>query len=138
MNERIQALCAYLDASKSVYHAQDLLVKELEKAGYARLSEADSWDLVPGGKYFVTRGGTAVLAFRIPQGSPAGFLMSASHSDRPTFKVKENAELAGTSHGIPSSRPSSNPSCLQADHIPQEANSYENCSDRSNIQENHR
>ena len=65
MNERIQALCAYLNGAKSVYHAQDLLVKELEKAGYVRLSEAEGWELVPGGKYFVTRGGTAVLAFRI-------------------------------------------------------------------------
>ena len=34
------------------------------------------------------------MAFRVPQGSPKGFLMSASHSDRPTFKVKENFELA--------------------------------------------
>jgi len=29
-------------------------------------------------------------------GSPKGFLMSASHSDRPCFKVKENFELSGT------------------------------------------
>ena len=99
MNERIQALCAYLNGAKSVYHAQDLLVKELEKAGYARLSEAEGWELTPGGKYFVTRGGTAVLAFRIPEGCPTGFLMSASHSDRPTFKVKENGELTGTYTG---------------------------------------
>lgn len=48
----------------------------------------------PGGKYFLTRGGSAIVAFRVPEGSPKGFLMSASHSDRPTFKVKENFELA--------------------------------------------
>ena len=95
MNDSIQALCAFLDASHSVYHAAACLANMLEEAGYARLSEADSWELAPGGKYYLVRGGTAVMAFRIPQEEPKGFLMSASHSDRPTFKVKENAELTG-------------------------------------------
>ena len=96
MNEQIKALCDFLDASHSVYHATAYISRELESAGYSRLSEADSWDLLPGGKYYLVRGGTAVMAFRIPQGAPKGFLMSASHSDRPTFKGKENAELCGT------------------------------------------
>ncbi len=95
MDKRITALCDFLNASHSVYHAAAYLVKELEQAGYIRLDEAHAWDLVPGGKYYLTRGGTAVMAFRIPKGSPKGFLMSASHSDRPTFKVKENGELCG-------------------------------------------
>ena len=96
MNDTISALRAFLDGAHSGYHAAALLVKELEEAGYARLSECDAWTLVPGGKYYLTRGGTAVLAFRIPEGKPRGFLLSASHSDRPTFKIKENAELTGT------------------------------------------
>ena len=96
MTEQIKALCDFLNASHSVYHAAAYLANMLDEAGYTRLSEADSWDLVPGGKYYLIRGGTAVMAFRIPAGTPRGFLMSASHSDRPTFKVKENAELSGT------------------------------------------
>ena len=95
MDNRITALCDFLNASKSVYHAQANLTAELEKAGYVRLSEAETWSLIPGGKYYVSRGGTAVLAFRIPQNITGGFLMSASHSDRPTYKVKENGELTG-------------------------------------------
>ena len=96
MDNRIKELAAFLDASVSVYHAAKNVASMLEAAGYTCLSEAQKWTLEPGGKYYLTRGGTAVLAFRIPQGTPAGFLMSASHSDRPTFKVKENGELAGT------------------------------------------
>jgi len=96
MDNRITALCDFLNASRSVYHAQANLVRELEKAGYTRLSEEKAWELTPGGKYFVARGGTAVLAFRVPREISGGFLMSASHSDRPNFKVKENAELVGT------------------------------------------
>ena len=95
MTEQLKALMDFLDASHSVYHAAAYIAGELEAAGYTRLYESAPWDLVPGGKYYLVRGGTAVMAFRIPAGNPKGFLMSASHSDRPTFKVKENAELAG-------------------------------------------
>ncbi len=95
MNEQISALKDFLDASRSVYHAASYLASTLEAAGYTRLSEARQWTLVPGGKYYLIRGGTAVMAFRVPTVTPRGFLLSASHADRPTFKVKENGELAG-------------------------------------------
>ena len=93
--DSISSLRHFLDASHSVFHAVDYLARELEEAGYTRLSEGKGWELVPGGKYYVVRGGAAVLAFRIPQGDIRGFMMSAAHSDRPTFKVKENFESAG-------------------------------------------
>ena len=95
MDSRTSALMAFLDASVSVYHAAAYLAGTLEKNGYVRLSEGEEWQLIPGGKYYLSRGGTAVMAFRIPEVNPKGFLMSASHSDRPTFKVKENPELTG-------------------------------------------
>ena len=95
MDNRIYNLMSFLDASPSVYHAVANLEAELKNAGYSPLLEGDSWNLVPGGKYYLTRGGSAIIAFRIPEGKPTGFMMSASHSDRPTFKVKENGELTG-------------------------------------------
>ena len=96
MDQRIEALCSFLNHSPSVFHAVDYLAAQLEQQGYARLMENQSWELVPGGKSYVNRGGTAVIAFRIPQAAPKGFLMSASHSDRPSFRVKENYEVCGT------------------------------------------
>ena len=96
MDKRTKALMSFLDASHSVYHAAAYLAKELEAAGYTRLLENESWSIVPGGKYYLTRGGAAVIAFRVPEGGVKGFMMSASHCDRPTFKVKENGELTGT------------------------------------------
>ena len=84
----------FLDASHSVYHAVAYLETVLKEAGYTCLREQDAWDLVPGGKYYLTRGGSAVLAFRVPAVDPKGFVISAAHSDRPTFKVKENGEIS--------------------------------------------
>ena len=95
MNKKTQRLMAFLDASPSVYHAAANLAAELDQAGYVCLREADDWDIRPGGKYYLTRGGSAVIAFRIPREGATGFLMSASHSDRPSFKIKENSELTG-------------------------------------------
>ena len=94
MDKRIQELMQFLDGSHSTYHAIAGIVAQLKD--YTCLSESDRWELKPGGKYHVTRGGSAVIAFRIPEGNPKGFLISASHADRPTFKVKENGELTGT------------------------------------------
>ena len=85
----------FLNHSPSRYHAVANLCGELEAAGYTRLSEGETRSLAPGGKYFVTRGGSSLLAFRIPRAYFTGFMISASHSDSPTFRVKENAELNG-------------------------------------------
>ncbi len=95
MDQRTEALMAFLDEAHSVYHAVNKLSVLLESRGYTRLSEAQPWQIVPGGKYYLTRGASAVIAFRVPMETPTGFLMSASHADRPTFKVKENAALVG-------------------------------------------
>ena len=95
MDHRTEKLIAFLDEAVSVYHAAAYLADVLADAGYTCLSEGEDWNLTAGGKYYLVRGGTAVLAFRVPETTPKGFLMSASHSDRPTFKVKENAELTG-------------------------------------------
>ena len=91
----VKDLQSFLDKAHSMYHAVQLLTQELEKAGYCCLKEQDSWSLVPGGKYYLTRGGSALVAFRVPQQTPKGFLMASAHTDRPCFKWKENGELTG-------------------------------------------
>lgn len=95
MNDQISELCAFLDNSPSVFHAVANLEQELKAAGYTRLFENECWQIVAGGKYYLVRGGSAIVAFRIPNEIPKGFMLSASHSDRPTFKIKENGELCG-------------------------------------------
>lgn len=95
MDNTVQKLKEYLDYSPSQYHAVENLKQMLLQAGYMQLNEAEHWELQTGKCYFVIRGGSALIAFRIPKGKPTGFMMSAAHSDRPTFKVKENGELTG-------------------------------------------
>ena len=91
----MKQLQEFLNSAHSTYHAVALLQQKLEQAGYVALPETQQWNIAAGGKYYVVRGGSAIIAFRVPQATPTGFIMSASHSDRPTFKVKENWELSG-------------------------------------------
>lgn len=95
MDNRIKGLCEFLNTSHSAYHAQANLVKGLVEQGYTQLAESSEWNLVPGGKYYVCRGNATVMAFRIPSKTPVGFMMAASHTDHPSFKVKENSEQTG-------------------------------------------
>ena len=65
-------LLHFIDSSPSPFHAVDSLCQALAGAGYVRLAENAPWHLVPGGKYFVTRNGSALVTFRVPRGiSPA-------------------------------------------------------------------
>ena len=95
MDKRISQLRDFLDSAHSVYHAVAALSWMLEDEGYQLLSEGEQWTLYPGGKYYMSRGGSSLIAFRIPEEVPLGFMMSAAHADRPGFKLKENGELTG-------------------------------------------
>ena len=86
-------LLDFLDASPSCYHAVDNLARRLEAEGYERLREVEPWTLRTGGKYYVVRGDSSLAAFRVPGGVPAGFMLAAAHSDSPTYKVREEAEV---------------------------------------------
>ena len=96
MDKRISELRSFLDSAHSVYHAVAAMSWMLEDEGYQLLSEGEVWTLYPGGKYYMVRGGSALIAFRIPAVVPLGFMMSAAHADRPSFKLKENGELSGS------------------------------------------
>jgi len=89
----INGLFSYIKESPSPFHAVLAAVSRLEEAGYTKLCEKESWYLEKGGKYYVVRNGSSVIAFQIPQGEVKGFHGVASHSDSPSFKIKEQPEL---------------------------------------------
>lgn len=64
-----QQLLDFLDHSPSCYHAVDNLTRALAAEGYQELPEYETWTLRAGGKYFVTRGGASLAAFRVPAGA---------------------------------------------------------------------
>lgn len=88
-------LLDFIQNSPSCFHVVDNTVKLLQKNGFIPLQESCRWELKPGGKYFVTRNSSSVIAFQIPENEWSSFHIIGSHTDSPTFKVKEIPELAG-------------------------------------------
>lgn len=87
----VRDLFSYLHASPTAAHAGEETARRLREAGYTPLSEGEVWHLEKGGKYYVSRGLSALIAFRLPA-RPTGFLVVASHSDSPTFHVNPDPE----------------------------------------------
>ena len=93
-NTALCGLMNFLKNSPSAFHAVENLRQMLLAEGFAELPESSRWNLIPGGRYFTTRNGSSILAFRIgTKLSEPAFTLTASHSDSPCFKIKENAEL---------------------------------------------
>lgn len=86
-------LLDFLDKSPTSFHAVANMREMLEQAGYERLLEGRSWQIKRGGRYYVTRNNSALIAFRMPEQDFAGFQIIASHSDSPALKIKDNAEI---------------------------------------------
>ncbi len=89
----VKKLLAFIQNSPTCYHAVENAGQELETAGYGQLQENERWELAMGGKYYVTRNGSSLIAFQLPAGKTKGFHMVASHSDSPCFKLKESPEI---------------------------------------------
>lgn len=87
------ALLRFIEKSPSAFHAVENLKQAAREAGYEELEEAGEWKLQPNGKYLVTRNGSSIAAFHVPEGEVRGFHVIAAHSDSPTFKIKENPEM---------------------------------------------
>ncbi len=94
MKDYTDELLAFIDAAPTAYHAVKRVAGDLEAAGYVRLYEEQPWRLVPGGRYYVTRNRSSLIAFRLPEGGLTHFQIVATHSDSPCFKLKPNAEIA--------------------------------------------
>ena len=83
-------LVEFLQEYVTPFHAAATAESWLRAAGYTRLEEADYWNLEPGKGYYVTRNGSSVVAWRVPEHAIGGWRIVASHSDSPSWKVKND------------------------------------------------
>lgn len=85
----------WMTANPTIFHAVDAVARQLEKEGYKKLSERESWELKAGGKYYVARNGTSLVAFAIGEDYSAGngAAIVAGHIDALTAKLKPIPKL---------------------------------------------
>jgi len=89
MLNSVEQLFSFIKASPTAFHAVSAIEKQL--GGYKKLNESEKWAIVPGGKYYVTRNNSSLIAFTLPKEEFSSFSIISSHTDSPTFKLKENA-----------------------------------------------
>lgn len=90
--EHVQELFDFIQQSPSCFHVIENVKKQLTEQGFEELCENKNWQIKEGGKYFVTRNLSSVIAFKVPTKDFKSFHIVASHSDSPTFKIKDHPE----------------------------------------------
>ena len=84
----LQGLFDFLDRSVSPWRGAAAAAALLEEQGYQLCPESAPWQLAPGGRYYTTRSGTAVLAWWMPKQGLTGWHVTASHGDSPSWQIK--------------------------------------------------
>ncbi len=96
MREKLnQGLIDFLKASPTPFHATDSLAMRLEAAGYKHLDEREPWVAEPGGRYYVTRNDSSIVAVKLGRRPPVegGMRLIGAHTDSPCLRVKPQPEL---------------------------------------------
>ncbi len=93
--QNVKALCDFIDASPTPYHAIDSAMAMLNAIGAVRLDERDAWNLEQGRSYYITRDGASLVAFRIGRAAPscAGFAFLGAHADAPGLRARMDKSI---------------------------------------------
>ena len=86
-------LLDFIEHSPTAFHAAANIAAALTANGYHELLETEVWTVSPGDRVFIRRNGSSIIALRIPERPPVGFLLAAAHADSPSLRLKETAPL---------------------------------------------
>jgi aspartyl aminopeptidase len=85
-------LLTFIDAAPTPFHAVAGTVTRLSAARFSPLSFTDVWQPLPAGRYYVTAGDGAIIAFVIPESACGrglrGFRIVGAHTDSPNLRLK--------------------------------------------------
>ena len=75
----MERFLTFAEQSPTAFHAAANLAAILREKGYAELRETDPWLVDAGGKYYVMRNDSALIAFAVPETGFASFRIAAAH-----------------------------------------------------------
>ncbi len=89
-----QELFDFIKSCPTAYQTTATLASILTENGFVGLEEGQAWNLAAGGKYFVTRNQSSLIAFVMPcdLAKTTGYQIIATHGDSPSFKLKAEFE----------------------------------------------
>lgn len=90
----MEFLLDLLNKGVTPYHAVRVCIEKLKENGFEELSIKQDWNLLPGGKYYISPYASSLFAFVVGKKQPAGNIrMAMAHTDFPMLKVKSNPEM---------------------------------------------
>eukprot|EP00927_Polykrikos_kofoidii_P063159 TRINITY_DN57989_c0_g1_i1.p1 TRINITY_DN57989_c0_g1~~TRINITY_DN57989_c0_g1_i1.p1 ORF type:complete len:488 (-),score=69.46 TRINITY_DN57989_c0_g1_i1:26-1489(-) len=88
----------FVNETGSPYHAVSACAKRLRASGFQELRDGQPWALARGGKYFVTKGGSDIMALvvggRFDCTKASGMSIVAAHTDSPCLRIRPNSRMA--------------------------------------------
>eukprot|EP00922_Rhytidocystis_sp_ex-Travisia-forbesii_P039326 GHVS01058499.1.p1 GENE.GHVS01058499.1~~GHVS01058499.1.p1 ORF type:complete len:488 (-),score=57.87 GHVS01058499.1:270-1733(-) len=91
----------YVNETGSPYHSVAAVKRILLKYNFQQLREQERWNLSCGGRYFVVRNHSAIMAFVIGEkfkNRKGGYTVIAAHTDSPCLRLRPNNSI--TSNGF--------------------------------------
>ena len=97
-----EELISFVNNSPTSFHATNMVKEYIEELGFEELLEEGKWTIKKGGKYYVKKNNSAIIAFEIGNGEleKDGFRLIGAHTDSPGFKIKPSAEMLVENHYV--------------------------------------
>ncbi|KAI9724872.1 MAG: hypothetical protein M1812_000148 [Candelaria pacifica] len=90
--KRAEDFLSFLNASPTPFHTVQSAKQRLMKAGFMEIKERDAWasTVQPGGKYYLTRNASSIVAFAVGKKWKSGnpIAMIGAHTDSPCLRIK--------------------------------------------------
>ncbi|QTA80192.1 Zinc metallopeptidase M18 domain-containing protein [Desulfonema limicola] len=90
-----KGLIDFIKMSPTPFHAVDSMGAVLDKYNFSLISEADAWSLKKGGRYYVIRDDSSIIAFIMGKKAlpETGIRMAGAHTDSPCLRIKPQPEI---------------------------------------------
>ncbi len=98
-NEFNAGLFDFLNSAPTPFHAVESMIMLLDAAGFKALDESDTWGELAGGRYYVTRNDSSLIALDLSAGGLVehGLRIVGAHTDSPCLQVKPQPEKVSQS-----------------------------------------
>lgn len=90
-----QELIDFITESPTAFHATYNVEQSLKEDGFTEVKECDKWNIEKGGKYYLKKNDSAIIAFTVGDDEieQTGFRLIGAHTDSPTFRIKPASEI---------------------------------------------
>ncbi|MGA1152301.1 MAG: M18 family aminopeptidase, partial [bacterium] len=90
----VSNLLQFLNSSPTPFHAVQSIKRQLIESGFLELRESQLWETGQGGKYYVTRGETSIVAWIQGESLPEhGAHIVGAHTDSPNLRLKPHPNI---------------------------------------------